>query len=245
MNWNTAGSTFLGSKAGFTGSHPWLLILTPTLFAAPLLSYGCLCELRSQKQSQLQIQIYPKPSQNALSNSDPFQGLSSLSGPSTIVLVIMLGELWSEWKGRRWHHFSHLKKNNVRLHAQENSHIVKWQGNSDKASHCLFLDIIKRTTISNLHPRPVYPRGAPSCGASSKGSLHVLQHCPDYYQNLVSALEQKRSALLQNPALLYNFPVLVTSSNYVKTQDTYFLCDRHDFPEVYGLVNWLSTVIWP
>lgn len=213
MNWNTAGSTFLGSKAGLTGSHPWLLILTPTLFTAPSLSYGCLCKLRSWKQSQLHIQIYPNPSQYALFNSDPFQGLSSLSGPWTIGLVTMLGELWGGWKGRRWHHFSHLKKNNLRWHAQENSHTVNWQGSADKASYCLFFDIIKRTTVSNLHPRPVYHRGLLSRGASSKKGLTPYP-APPPYQNLLSALHQKRSVILQNAALLHNPPVF-TSFNQI------------------------------
>lgn len=37
-----------------------------------------------------------------------------------------------------------------------------------------------------------------------RGSLHVLQHCPNVCQNLLSALGQKGSALLQNLAALCN-----------------------------------------
>lgn len=95
-------------------------------------------------------------------------------------------------KGQRWHHFSHLKKNNLRIPAQENSRIVKWQGSSDKESYCLFLDIIMRTTINNLHPRPVYQRGLPSRGpVPRRGSLLVLQLCPDTHRICYQPLARK------------------------------------------------------
>lgn len=79
------------------------------------------------------IQTYPNPLQYVFFYPGPFQGPSSSSGPKIIVLITLLGELQGGRKGRGWHLFSHLRKNTLRLHAQDNGHVVKWQGSSDKA----------------------------------------------------------------------------------------------------------------
>lgn len=54
---DTAGSASLGGKVGLRGSPTQLLILTPTLFAAP--SYGCLGKLSSWKWSRFTHKCIP------------------------------------------------------------------------------------------------------------------------------------------------------------------------------------------
>lgn len=93
---------------------------------------------------------------------------------------------------------SNLRKN-LGLHAQESHHLVKLQGSSDKMQYCLFLDIIMENNSKFITHD--YPPAGP---VPRRGSLHVLQHYSNVCQNLLSALEQKGSALLQNLAAQCN-----------------------------------------
>lgn len=153
---------------------------------------------------------------------------------------------WGGWKGRRWHQFSHLRKNNLRLHAQENSHIVKWQGSSDKASYCLFLGIIKRTTISNLHPRPVYQRTPLRWGQFQEGAHSIsCSTTPTPARICYQPLTRKGVPFSE---ILHICTTLHSSlGNFLQPNQQNKMCTfslTGSFPRnVYGLGNWLNTVI--
>lgn len=136
-------------------------------------------------------------------NSGPFQGPSSSSVRKTIVLITLLGELQGGWKG--WDSTFLATWQRLIWDYMLRTAATLWSGAQTKHNTVYCWTSLWRITISKLHPRPVYHTWLPSAGCvPRRGSLHVLKWQSDVCQNLLSALDQKGSAFLQNAAALHS-----------------------------------------